>query len=116
MAQDRRILGHVRGLDQELAECRVREIVQGTAEHHLGVAGDLELTCAAAVVGDREAAHLHVVLAGHGDLELGLEIFVTPAEDRALGAKVHLVVVGDLADRMVGRGPDLPAPGRRAGR
>ena len=68
------------GLDEQLAERRVGEIVLGTREHDLGVAGDLDLARPVAAVGDRQPAHLDVVFRRHGDLQLRLEVAVAAPE------------------------------------
>ncbi len=67
-------------LDEQLSERRMGEVVFGTRERNLGVARDLDLARPFAAVGDREAAHLDVVLGRHGDLHLGLEVSVPLTE------------------------------------
>ena len=90
------------GLDEQLAERRVREVVLGTRQHDLGVAGDLDLARPVAAVGDRQPPHLDVVLGRDGDLELRLEVAVAPAERDLVEIEGRLVAG--------------PAPGRPAGR
>ncbi len=60
--QEARALRIEFGLDEQLAKRRVREVVLGTRQHDLNVAGDLDLPRLRAPVGDRQAPNLHVVL------------------------------------------------------
>ena len=86
------------------------EIVFGRREHDFRVAGHLDLARSIAVVGDRQAAHFHVVLRRYHDLELGFEIAVAAAEGRLVELERGLVLVGFAAHRQVGRRPDLARP------
>ena len=98
------------GLDEQLAERRVGEVVLGTRQHDLGVAGDLDLARPIAAIGDRQAPHLDVVFRRHGDLQLRLEVAVAPAERDLVELEGRLVLVGLAADRLVGRRPDVARP------
>ena len=104
-------LGIVLGLDEQLAEGRMREIVLGTRQHDLGVARDLDLARPIAVIGDRQPAHLDVVLGRHRDLELRLEVAVARAERRLVELeRRRRSSSGSLADGLVGRRPDGARP------
>ena len=124
-ADDRRFVGRARpaaeqqagalrielGLDEQLAERRMREVVLRTRQHDLRVAGDLDLARLRAAVGDRQPPHLHVVFRRHGDLELRLDVGVAAAERDLVEIERRLEAVGLLADRLVGGGPDAARPG-----
>ena len=105
-AQERRSLGEVLGLDEELPEGGVGEVVRRRGEHDLRVARDLDLARAVAVVREREPPHLDVVLGRDGDVEQRRDAVVAPAEGRLLGEERHQVVLGLRARRVVRRGPD----------
>ena len=98
------------GLDEQLAERRVREVVLGTRQHDLGVAGHLDLARLRAAVGDRQPPHLHVVFRRHGDLELRFDVGVAAAERDLVEIEGGLEPVGLLADRLVGGRPDAARP------
>ena len=70
------------GLDEQLAERRMREVVLGRCQHHLGIARDLDFARPVAAVGDRQPPHLDVVFGRDGDLQLRLEVAVAAAERR----------------------------------
>ena len=61
-AEESRAVGDVLGLQEQLAEGGVGEIVGREAEDRLGVARDLDLPGPVAAVGEGESPHLHVVL------------------------------------------------------
>ncbi len=67
-AEQRIPLGHGRGLDEEVAERRMREVGAGRGEHDFGVAGQIEAARPMAVVGDRDAPQLGVVFGRDDDL------------------------------------------------
>ena len=126
-AHDRRFVGRARpaaeqqagalrielGLDEQLAERRVREIVLGTRQHDLRVAGDLDLARLRAAVGDRQTPHLHVVFGRHGDLELRLDVAIAAAERDLVEIEGRLEAVGLLTDRLIGGRPDRLDHGSR---
>ena len=86
------------------------------AEDDLGVARDLDLARAVAVVRDRQAPHLDVVLGRDRDVEQRRDVVVAAAERRLLGEERHQVVLG-LARPSGGRPPTRPRRcARRAGR
>ena len=97
----------VLGLDEQLAERRMREIVLGACQHDLGVAGDLDLARPIAAVGDRQPPHLHVVFRRDGDLELRFEVAVAAPERRLVELEGGLVLVG-LAAGSAGRSATRP--------
>ena len=79
-AQQRGALGTVLGLEEQLEERRVGEIVGGRREHDLDQARHLDLAQAVAAVDQRDAPHLDVVLGRHRDLEPGLDAVVRAVE------------------------------------
>ena len=72
--------GQVLGLDEQLAERRVGQVVGSRGENDLGIAGDVDLARALAVVGDGQPAHLHVVLGRDSDVEVCANVLLTAAE------------------------------------
>ncbi len=64
------LAGSVLGLEEQLPERRVRQVGGRRREREFDVAGDVDLARARALIGDREPAHLDVVLGRHGDVEL----------------------------------------------
>ncbi len=107
--EQRVALGHVLRLDEELAEGGVGEVVGVRREHDLGVARDLELPRALAVVRHLQPAHLDVVLGRDGDVELRSDLVVGPLEGRLLHGEGDQVVRGFPGGRVVRRGPDPTA-------
>ena len=89
------------GLDEQLAECRVREVVFGAGQHYFDIAGDFELARLPAAIADRQPPDLHIVLGRHGDLELRLEIAVAAAERGLVQLEHRVELVGLLADWQV---------------
>ena len=109
VAEDRGALRHVLRFDEQLAEGRMGQVVGRGREHHLGVARDLNLARAVAVVRHHEPPDLHVVLRGDGDVELGADLVLPPVEGGPLDREGHQVVLG-LSRRGVLRGrPHRPA-------
>ena len=109
-------LGQVLRLHEELHEGGMGQVVGGGGEHDLRVARDLDLARAIAVVGHGQAAHLHVVLGGDRDLELGADAVVEAPEGRLLGLEGDEVLLGLLADRDGGWPTTPTGCARRAGR
>ena len=124
-ADERRFIGRARpaaeqeagalrielGLDEQLPERRVREVVLRTSQDDLGVAGDLDLARLRAAVGDGQAPHFHVVFRRHGDLELRLDVGIAATEGDLVEIECRLEAVRLLTDRLVGGGPDPTRPG-----
>ena len=108
--QKARALGIEFGLDEQLAKRRVSEIVLGTSQHDLGIAGHFDLTGLSAVVGDRQTPYFDVVLGRDGDLELGLDLSIAPAERDFVEIEDRIELVGLLTDWLVGGGPDPARP------
>ena len=106
MAEQRRAVRQVLGLDEQLAERRVREVVGGGHEDDLRVAGDVDLPDARAVVAHREPPHFDVVFRRHRDVEVRREVVVAPPEARPIGGERDGVVVRLPARRLIGGGPD----------
>ena len=96
----------VLGLDEQLAEGRVRHVVFLTPEHDLGVARDLDLSRTLALVGEREASDFHVLFGRDDHLELRLDAVVGASKHRALVRERDQVVVGFLRRGLVGRRPE----------
>ena len=87
----------------------------GGASDDLGVARDLDLARAVAVVGHGQPAHLDVVLGGDRDVELGRDVVVAAPEGRLLGEERDQVVVR-LCRAPAGRSADHTAPLRTSRR
>jgi hypothetical protein len=101
--------GTLRGLDEEVAEGRVREVGIVRRQHDLRVAGQLDRPVAGAKVRDHHPPQLGVVFGRHDDLGPRLDPVVHAAEDGAVGREGDLVLLGLPAGGLVGRGPDAPA-------
>ena len=71
VAEQRGAVGQVFGFEKQFAEGRMREIVGGSGQHDLGIAGDVDLADPRALVDHRHPADFDVVFGGHGDIELG---------------------------------------------
>ena len=56
------LLGHILRLDEELGEGRMCDVIGRPRQHQLHIGGDLQLPYGGADVGDRDAAHLGVIL------------------------------------------------------
>ncbi len=108
-AQERRSLREVLRLDEQLSEGGVGQVVRRRGEHDLGVARDLDLAGAVAVVRHRQPPHLDVVLGRDRDVEERRDAVVAAAERRLLGEERHQVVLRLRPRRVVGRGPHRPA-------
>ena len=104
-------IGKQRGLDEEVAEGRVREVPAFRRQHDLGVAGQLDLAHGGAAVDHRDAAQLDVVFRRHGDLRVDVDGAVAAPDDRAVGTEGDLVVVWLDQRRLIGR----RGRGRRTG-
>ena len=116
MAEERRALGQVLGLDEQLAERGMGQVVGGRGEDDLGVARDLDLARPIAVVGHGQPAHLHVVFGRDGDVELRGDVVVAAVKGRLLREERDQVVLRLLQGGLEG-GPTRPRrSGRRAGR
>ena len=72
------------GLDEQFAECRMCEVIDGRCEDHFGVTGDVDFPRARPVVFHRQASNLHVVFGRHRDVEPGGDVFVAPLEGGAV--------------------------------
>ena len=92
--------------DEQLPECRMGEVVLRPPQDDLGVAGNLDLPRPVAPVGDRQPSHLDVVFRRHRDLQLRLEIAVTPAIRHLVELQRRFVLVRLTAYRLIGRRPD----------
>ena len=100
----------VLGLDEQLPERGVGEVVLRAGQHDFRVAGDLDFARPIAAIGDREAAHLDVVFRRHRHLQLRFEIAVAPAERDLVELEGRLVFIGLAADWLVGGRPDVARP------
>ena len=109
-ADDGRARRQVLGLDEQLAERRMGEVVLGPPEHDLGVARDLDLPRPIAGVGHRQAANLDVVLDRDHHLEHGLDPVVGPLEDGLLERERREIRLGLVARRLVRRRPEEAGP------
>ena len=96
----------VLGLDEQLAEGRVRHVVFLPPEHDLRVARDLDLPRLSTLVGEREASNFHVLFGRDHHLELRLDAIVGAAKHRALVRERDQVVFGFLGNGLVGRRPE----------
>ena len=85
------------------------EIVGRRRQHDLDQARHLDLSQRVAVVDQRDAAHLDVVLGGDRDLEAGLDAVVGAREYGVVGAEGHPVPLGLAAHRLVGGRPEQAA-------
>ena len=108
-AQERRSLREVLRLDEQLSESGVGQVVRRRGEHDLGVARDLDLAGAVAVVRHRQPPHLDVVLGRDRDVEQRGDAVVAAAERRLLGEERHQVVLRLASHRVVGGRPHRPA-------
>ena len=104
-AQQGGSLREVLRLDEQLPEGGVGQVVRRRGEHDLGVARDLDLAGAVAVVRHRQSPHLDVVLGRDGDVEERRDAVVAAAERRLLGEERHQVALRLRPRRMVGRRP-----------
>ena len=102
-ADERRALGQVLGLHEELAERRMREVVGRAPEHDLGVARDVDLADAIAAIGQRQPPHLRVVSRRDHHLQHRLDAVVGPPEHRLVGREGHEAVFGLAHRREPGR-------------
>ena len=93
-------------LHEQLAERGVGQVVGGGGEDDLGVARDLDLARAIAMVGHREPPHLDVVFGRYRDVELGRDVVVAPVERRLLREEGDQVVLRLLPGGLEGGRPD----------
>ncbi len=105
--QQRGALGDPLGLDEELAEGRVGDVLGDRAQTELDVARQLDLARAIAVIGQRDPSHLGIVAGRDGDLEARRDLVVAALEGRLLGEELHQVAVGSLGRGLIGRRPDV---------
>ena len=90
------------GLDEQLAERWMRQVVLGPCQHDLGVARQLDFARLRAAIGHRQPPHLHVVFRRHGDLELGLEVAVAAAERDLVEVECRLEAIRLGAHGLIG--------------
>ena len=69
-------------LDEQVVERRMRGVGAGRGQHHLGVARSAPGCARPRTVGDAHAAQLDVIFGRDGDLGVGIQIQVAPAELR----------------------------------
>src|SRR5207247_4708718 len=98
-------------LVDQLTECLVRHIVLGSYEHDRRVAGYFDFARLIAVIDDRQAPHLHVILRRHGDLELRLDVRIAATERDLVEIERRLEPIWLLTAGLVGGGPDTARPG-----
>ena len=110
MAEEGGALGQVLGLDEQLAEGGVGQIVGRGGEDDLRIARDLDLPGTVAVVGHGQPAHLDVVFGRDRDVELGGDVVVAPVEGRLLREEGHEVVLRLLQGGLEGGRPHGTAP------
>ncbi len=104
-----RALLHPLGLDKELPEGGVRDVVGDGRQSDLDVARQLDLARPVAPIRHGEPPHLGVVLRRDGDLEARLDAVIASLDNGLLGEELHEVVLRLLADGLIGRGPDRAA-------
>jgi hypothetical protein len=80
-------VGEILGLDEELAERGMGEIVDRGRENDLGVAGHVELADARAVIADRQPAYFDVVFGRDGDVQLRRDVLVAARKLARSGGK-----------------------------
>ena len=102
MTQEGRAVGEILGLEKQLGERRMREVLGGRREHDLHVACDFEFARAVSLVRQRQPPHLDVVFRRHRDIERGREVAVAPVDRDAIGAAGDQIVV-----RLVSRSADI---------
>jgi hypothetical protein len=82
------VLGLVGRLQEELAERRMRRVVERAAQHRLDVARDLDLARAVAAVRERDPPDLHVVLGRDRHLQARLDLVVVRRKVARSGVKL----------------------------
>ena len=108
-AQQGHALRAVLGLEEELEERGVGEVLGVRSEHDLHQARDLDLAQEIGVIDQRHSAHLDVVLGRDRDLEPGFDAVVRTYVKGPVGAIGHPVAFGLATDRLVGGRPDQAA-------
>ena len=103
---ERRVVGDPRGLDEELAQRGVGDVLGDGAQAQLDVARQLDLARAVAPVGQRDAPYLGVVPRSDSDFETRGDFVVQALEDRLLGQELDQVTLRLLGRGLVGGGPD----------
>ena len=94
----------VLGDHKQLGERRVGVVAGGAGQYQFGVGGQFDLPRDAAAVGQRDAAHFTVVLAGHQHFQAGGEIAVVAAVAGVVLCEHHFVI-GVAAARLRAQGP-----------
>ena len=108
--KQRRALGEIFGLDEQLAERRMREVVFRRSEHDLRVARHVDLADPEAAIGQLQAADLDIVFGGDGDIERRDDVVVATVERRFLRKEQDRVSLRLATSRVEGRRPDRAAP------
>ena len=95
-----------RGLDEQVAERRMRHVGVGRGEHDLRVAGNVEAPHLAAVIGQGDASQFRIVLGRDDHFGADLDVVVDPPPDRAIRRKRHFVFRRLERRRLVSGRPD----------
>ena len=101
--------GQVFGLDEQLAERRMREVVARQRQRDLDVAGDVDLAHAIAVIDELQQPHFDVVLGRDGDFELRGDLLGRRIEHRDVRLEGREVAIRLAPGRQIGRRPDRAA-------
>ena len=96
-------------LHEEVRERRMRTVAVDRADHHFGVAGELDLAVLARAVGDDHATHFGAVVRHDRDLGRRLEVFVLAVKHDAIEREHGAIRVGRLAERLMRGRPGAAA-------
>ena len=87
MAQQSGAVRQILGFNEQLAECRVSEVVHRGCEDDLGIARHIELADAGPMIAKGDPPHLDVIFGRDCDLEPRRDIAVAPPKAGPVGAK-----------------------------
>src|SRR5450631_2572817 len=86
----------------------MRKLVAKRSENDFGVTRDFNLADTVAVVAERDAPNLNVILGRNCDVQLRRDFFITAPERRLFRQEGRQVLLGLNPYRMVGRAPHRP--------
>ena len=107
-AEDRLPLGEDFGLHEQVAEGAMGQVGIERGQHHLGVAGQLDMAGPGRLVGERDPADFHIVLGGDTDFGVGIDRLVAPPVFGTPLDEDRLIVLGLAQGRLIGGGPIAP--------
>ena len=107
--QDRTQIGKILSGDEQLHESRMCDVVGLQAKHQLGVRRHVDVTCTVAVIRDRDAPNLGVILGRDEHFQLCREGSIPPGVFGPVFVERDFIVIGLGAARLEAGRPNIAA-------